>query len=102
MLAGLACVPLLPKVATKAPNLEFTVQGLEPTCALPIEAIGPIGPSCPVGTLAGFVGLNAPTDWQMCDGTIIDPSEYPKLAEVLPEFKVPDLNGFIIKADLSS
>jgi Phage Tail Collar Domain len=109
MLVALSGLPFLSKIAGKAPNLEFTVQGLSegvvPQCAGTVGATNQLPwPQYeqPVGTLCAFYGENFPSNWRMCDGTVIDQSEFPQLAELLPTHKLPDLNGFIIKADLSS
>lgn len=80
MLAGLACVPLLPKVAAqKAPNLEFTVQGLGWTACRPYRPgdVVKVADELPVAT------VDNPGCLWMCRDDLPEP-------------------GYTIKADLSS
>lgn len=43
---------------------------------------GPAGPDGnPIGTIINYMGVSAPTDYLICDGTVYNVSDYSKLAE---------------------
>lgn len=52
--------------------------------------------SLPVGTIVGMIGVNPkspPAGWLYCDGSSFSGTEYPDLAEILSNNKLPNLVG---------
>jgi len=74
---------------------------------------GPAGPDGnPIGTIISYMGLKAPTDYLICDGSIYNISDYSKLAEFFKTqfgsesyfggdgtttFAVPDLRNLFLR-----
>ncbi|OCA53099.1 tail fiber protein [Photorhabdus namnaonensis] len=51
----------------------------------------------PVGTPIPWPTAIPPTGWFQCNGAVFDKSKFPKLAEVYPNGKLPDLRGEFIR-----
>lgn len=74
---------------------------------------GPAGPDgTPIGTIISFMGLTAPTDYLICDGSLYNISDYPDLAAFFREqfgsetyfgddgegtFAVPDMRNLFLR-----
>lgn len=88
MLAALAALPFLPKVAAKhkVPELVDDMGYGLSGCYPPI----------PVGTIEPFSlrdEEDVPEGWLPCDGRVISQCQHPALCEVLGDNKVPNLNS---------
>ena len=74
---------------------------------------GPAGPDGnPIGTIISYMGLTAPKDYLICDGTVFEIADYPKLADFFEEqfgskdhfggdgettFAVPDMRNLFLR-----
>lgn len=88
MLAAVAALPFLPKLAGKPKSPEIVDDmgyGLTGFCPPPI----------PVGTIQTFqyrTERDVPPGWLPCDGRVISRCQFPELAEILGSNKLPDVN----------
>jgi hypothetical protein len=63
---------------------------------------------CPAGTIVAYAGTTAPQGWLMCDGNLVNRSDYPNLFNVIgtsfgytvtsnSDFRVPDFRGRFLR-----
>ncbi|MFP1796890.1 phage tail protein [Lonsdalea quercina] len=55
------------------------------------------GSALPVGTPIPWPSATVPAGWLQCNGSSFTAAQYPKLAQVYPELKLPDLRGEFIR-----
>lgn len=103
MLAALAALPVLPKLAAK-PEPVYTCDPPRPPD--PFCGVDDMLPKMPVGQISQYANLSSlPPGWLPCDGRVISPREHPALAQLLGTsynpmphsrlVKLPNINSHI-------
>lgn len=108
---GLVIDPLdMPEPMTQS-DLEEVKDAFSPTGYNPFT-IGIGGGYAPIGTIIQYMGVTAPQDYLICDGTVYNIADYPQLAEFFTAqfgaanhfggdgtttFAVPDLRGEFLR-----
>lgn len=108
---GLVIDPLdMPEPMTQS-DVEEVKNAFSPTGYNPFT-IGIGGGYAPIGTIIQYMGVTAPQDYLVCDGTVYNIADYPQLAEFFTAqfgaanhfggdgtttFAVPDLRGEFLR-----
>ena len=98
---------LLARVAVSAGTTAITSSMLtDERTFIEVASKGYVDGLLPVGMMVDFGGPTAPTNWLMCDGTVYDRSQHPRLFDVIGtayntggetgvQFRVPDYRNAV-------